>query len=190
MVNNPQAVYQTCLKWHNPNHRSSFTLKYLPYLGFPGGSEGKESTCNVGDPCLIPVLGRSPGGGHGNPLQYSCLENLVDREPLCRQSTVAMQKNCPCRNPCELLSPLRPPFYRHLWANQWSGKLLLSRKSSRFLHKLLGVGREAFQVEGTPSAKTLEILLQLTQADFKSPAVLPSALQQRSSFTDKATLHH
>ena len=44
------------------------------FLGFPGGSDGKESTCNVGDLCLIPGLGRSPGGGHGNPLQYSCLE--------------------------------------------------------------------------------------------------------------------
>jgi len=44
-------------------------------LGFPGGSGGKESTCNVGDLGLILGLGRSPGGGHGNPLQYACLEN-------------------------------------------------------------------------------------------------------------------
>ena len=44
-------------------------------LGFPGGSDGKESACNAGDLDLIPGLGRSPGGGHGNPLQYSCLEN-------------------------------------------------------------------------------------------------------------------
>ena len=43
--------------------------------GFPGSSAGKESTCNAGDPGLIPGLGSSPGGGHGNPLQYSCLEN-------------------------------------------------------------------------------------------------------------------
>ena len=43
--------------------------------GFPGGSDGKESTCNVGDLGFIPGLGRSPGGEHGNPLQYSCLEN-------------------------------------------------------------------------------------------------------------------
>jgi len=42
---------------------------------FPGGSDGKESACNVGDLGLIPGLGRSPGEGHGNPLQYSCLEN-------------------------------------------------------------------------------------------------------------------
>ena len=44
--------------------------------GFPGGSDGKESTCNVGDLGSIPGLERSPGGGHGDPLQYSCLENL------------------------------------------------------------------------------------------------------------------
>ena len=43
-------------------------------MGFPGGSDGKESTCNAGDLGLIPGLGRSPGG-HGNPLQNSCLEN-------------------------------------------------------------------------------------------------------------------
>ena len=45
----------------------------------PGGPDGKESACNVGDLGLIPGLGRSPGGGHGNPLQYSCLENSMDR---------------------------------------------------------------------------------------------------------------
>ena len=47
-------------------------------LGFPGGSDGKESICNVGDLSLIPGLGRSPRGGHSNPLQYSCLENPMD----------------------------------------------------------------------------------------------------------------
>ena len=45
----------------------------------PGGSDSKESACNMGDLGLIPGLGRSPGGGHGNPLQYSCLENSMDR---------------------------------------------------------------------------------------------------------------
>ena len=47
--------------------------------GFPGGSDGKESTCNVGDLGSIPGLGRSPGEGNGYPLQYSCLENFADR---------------------------------------------------------------------------------------------------------------
>ena len=48
-------------------------------LVFPGGSDSKYSTCNVGDLGLIPGLGRSPGGGHGNPLQYSCLGIPMDR---------------------------------------------------------------------------------------------------------------
>ena len=50
--------------------------------GFPGSSVGKESTCNLGDTGdlgSIPESGRSPEGGHGNPLQYSCLENLMNR---------------------------------------------------------------------------------------------------------------
>ena len=46
---------------------------------FPGGSDGKESACNSGDPGSIPGLGRSPGEGNGNPLQHSCLENSMDR---------------------------------------------------------------------------------------------------------------
>ena len=48
-------------------------------VGFPGGSDGKESICNAGDLGSIPELGRSPGGGPGTPLQYSCLENPMDR---------------------------------------------------------------------------------------------------------------
>ena len=50
------------------------------YKGFPGGSDGKESTCNAGDRGSIPGSGRSPAEGNGNPLQYSCLENPMDRE--------------------------------------------------------------------------------------------------------------
>ena len=49
-------------------------------LGFSDGSGGKESACNAGDLGSIPGLGRSPGEGNGNPLQYSCLENPMDRE--------------------------------------------------------------------------------------------------------------
>ena len=46
-------------------------------MDFPGGSDGKESACNVGDLGSVPWLGRFPGGGHGNPLEYSCLENSI-----------------------------------------------------------------------------------------------------------------
>ena len=60
-----------------------FPLKGLPvnqlYQAFPGGPIGKESACNAEDPGLIPGLGRSPGEGNDNPLQYPCLENSVDR---------------------------------------------------------------------------------------------------------------
>ena len=48
-------------------------------LGFPGGSNSKESACNAGEPSLIPGSGRCPWEGNGNPLQYSCLENSMDR---------------------------------------------------------------------------------------------------------------
>ena len=47
--------------------------------GFSGGSADKESTCNAGDPSLTPGWGRSPGEGNGNPLQYSCLGNPMER---------------------------------------------------------------------------------------------------------------
>ena len=50
-------------------------LHHRTTLGFPGSSDGKESACSAGDLGSIPGWGRCPGGGHGNPLQYSCLEN-------------------------------------------------------------------------------------------------------------------
>ena len=49
------------------------------FIGFPGSSDGKESACSAEDPGSIPGYGRSPGEGNGNPLQYSCLENSMDR---------------------------------------------------------------------------------------------------------------
>ena len=49
-------------------------------MAFPGVSDSKESPCSAGDQGSVPGLGRSPGEGNGNPLQYSCLENPMDRE--------------------------------------------------------------------------------------------------------------
>ena len=57
-------------------------LMFCPTKGFLGGSNGKGSACSAGDLGLIPRLGRSPGGGHGNPLQYSCLDNLLEQRRL------------------------------------------------------------------------------------------------------------
>ena len=69
LVKNPPAVQETLAQFlgqENPQRRDR--LPTPVFLGFPGGSEGKESACNVGDLGSIPGLGRSPGGGHGNPL--------------------------------------------------------------------------------------------------------------------------
>ena len=77
--------YQAPLPQRKISSLSRFSKRYLLKYGggFPGGASGKEPSCNVGDTRdmgSIPELGRSPGGGHGNPLQYSCLENPIDRE--------------------------------------------------------------------------------------------------------------
>ena len=60
-----------------------FRVRSLPITStfevLPGDSGGKETACNVGDLSSIPRLGGSPGGGSGNPLQYSCLRNFMDR---------------------------------------------------------------------------------------------------------------
>ena len=69
------------------------------FLGFPCTSAGKESSCNAGDLGLIPGLGRSPGRGHGNPVQYSCLENPHGQRSLMGYSP------CGCR-------------VRHNWATK------------------------------------------------------------------------
>ena len=66
----------TLLVLHNPVQQK-MTPWY--YIGFPGGSDCKESACNAGDPGSTPRLGRSSGEGNGNPLQYSCLENPTHR---------------------------------------------------------------------------------------------------------------
>jgi len=57
-------------------------------LGFPGGSDGKESACNAGDSGLIPWSGRLPGEGNGYPLQYSRLENSMDRGAMQNKNTL------------------------------------------------------------------------------------------------------
>ena len=64
---------------------NSYIIFMASLRGFPGGSVGKESACNAGDAgdtVSIPGSGRSPGGGHGNPLQNSCPENPMDRRVL------------------------------------------------------------------------------------------------------------
>ena len=76
LVNDPSAMQETPAdSWIGKFPWRRYRLPTPVFLGFPGGSDGKESACNLGDLGSIPGLGRSPGGGHGNPLQYSCPEN-------------------------------------------------------------------------------------------------------------------
>ena len=69
-------VFFSLLSWKLSPHLKEALYSFL---GFPSGSDGKESACSAGDLSLIPGLGRSSGEGNGNPLQYSCLENPMDR---------------------------------------------------------------------------------------------------------------
>ena len=74
-------AFQQCTRTTVSTHRGSKVEGgHLEFKGFPGGSDSKESACSAGDPGWIPGLGRSPGGGNGNPLQYSYLENPMDKE--------------------------------------------------------------------------------------------------------------
>ena len=82
MIKNLPAMQKTpirFLSWKDLLEKGKATT--LLFLGFPHGSDGKESAYSAEDLSLIPGLGRSPGGGHGNPFQYSCLENPMDRGP-------------------------------------------------------------------------------------------------------------
>ena len=71
-----------------------FAFNMLPsfVMDFPGGSDGKVSVYNAGDLGLIPGLGRFPGEGNGNPLQYSCLENPMDGGAWCRLLSMGSQR--------------------------------------------------------------------------------------------------
>ena len=65
-------LYKSCEQF------AELTVTFPVSRGFAGVSDSKESACKAGDLGLIPGLGRSPGEGNGNPLQYSCLENSMD----------------------------------------------------------------------------------------------------------------
>ena len=66
-------------KPHTHTHTRIYTYTHTYVLCKTGGLDGKKSTCDAGDLGSIPELGRSPGEGNDNPLQYSCLENFMDR---------------------------------------------------------------------------------------------------------------
>ena len=82
LVKNPCAMQETTVQFLGQEDplEKGYRLPTPVFLGFPGGSDGKESTRNAGDLGSIPELRRSPGEGNGYPLQYPCLENPMDRE--------------------------------------------------------------------------------------------------------------
>ena len=83
------GVFATSTTWEVPSvvyicvyKTNTLIYTYGQYMGSPHGSDGEESACNARDLGSIPGLGRSPGEGNSNPLQYSCLENPMDRGAL------------------------------------------------------------------------------------------------------------
>ena len=76
-------VHGGLLQAHLACHLVYLSSEKLESVIFPDSSDGKESACSAGDPGLIPELGRSPGEGNGYSLQYSCLENSMDRGAWC-----------------------------------------------------------------------------------------------------------
>ena len=93
LVKNPPAMPETPVQ--NLGQKSPLRRDSLPtpvFLGFPGGSDSRESTCNAEDLDSIPGLGRFPAGGHGNPLQYSCLENPHGQRSLAGLQSIGSQR--------------------------------------------------------------------------------------------------
>ena len=117
-------------------------------MGFPSGSVSEESACNagdIGDTSSIPGLGRSPGGGHSNPLHYSCLENPMDRgtwqatihrveKSQARLKRLSTPTHCRKRNKCKLrlrglkrlacLEKAAAILHGQEGSEQWAGRLL------------------------------------------------------------------
>ena len=91
--------------------------------GFPGGSVGKESAFSAGDPSSIPGLRRSLGEGNGNPLQYSCLENFMDRGA-CRATVHGITR---VRH--HLVT--KPPPSHYILVEKWADQLLQNLKSKQ-----------------------------------------------------------
>ena len=100
-------------------HRTQGFNYITPYMVLSGGSDGKESTCNGGDLGSIPGLERFPGGGHSNPLKYSCLENLHGQRNLASYSPWGCKES----DTAEWLSTAQHPLHPISWSlvNTWMG---------------------------------------------------------------------
>ena len=105
----PAGLIPVIIAWGKPE----FPKGSPSTMGFPGGSGGKASACNAGDLGSIPGWGRSPAEGNGNPLQYSCLENCMDRgawwvtvHGVTKNRTRLSDKTCTCIEESRVLKPL------------------------------------------------------------------------------------
>ena len=134
VVMNPLAMQET-LVWFL-GQEDPWRRHRLPTLVFMGfwWLRGKESTCNTGDLGSVPGLGRSPGGGHGNPLQYSCMENPHGQRSLagygsCGHKELDMTEWLSTHTPSShSLVPLLSAITPVLWAPQsWKNLLKLER---------------------------------------------------------------
>ena len=138
---------------------------------FPGGSDSRESACNVGDLDLVPGSGRSPGGGRDNPLQCSCLKNPIDRGA--RWATVHGATKSRTR-PSDLHSLMTICFYKTIWLHKSCSALPASCSPHQLKSKSLGL---AFRYPGPPliSFKPVYFLPRIWNA-FRMPRnPLPAA---------------
>ena len=116
------CLYKTyCSVSVSSPYLSLIRMHVTGFRAFPGGSDGKETACNAGDLSSIPGLGRSPGGGHGNPLQYSCLKNPHGQRSLEGYSPWGCKES----DTTERLSTAPPPVILIYVISQWyAGKRL------------------------------------------------------------------
>ena len=127
-----------------------FKFTSIPTVCFPGGSDSTESTCNAGDLGLIPGLGRSPGGGNGNPLQYSFLENPMDRDPSRLQSMELHRAGHDWATKHTAYTPQSTLTLTHQWL-RWSYSLLSKfRHQEALITMILGQHAELGTVPSTP----------------------------------------
>ena len=137
-------------------------------MGFPGGSDGKESACNAGDPGSIPGSERSPEEGNGNPLQYSCLENSMDRGAWAYSSW-----GCKESDTTEQLTL----SYLILWLCRSDKSQLTRSNSSQIVAYCLMIKGFLFHVPGSlPRAAVWKCNSPLLKAWFCSRTLCPQSL--------------
>ena len=139
---------------------------------FPGGSAGKASTCNAGDIGLISGLGRCSAGGHGNPPQYSCLENTMDRG-VWRATDPGVAKS---RTRLKGLSMHAGITFLKFFGGVWGGGLKTLPATE---HRLLHLGRWPFPIIfilHLAVQQSLDCLPEMPVLPLASPSALPRGI--------------